>query len=387
MWRSRGFRLWAVATVMAVLPLALSVLPDSMLTTGFALINPPTCPAFVFQTEVYSPSIMPTVLGWNFLVVPLAFALWLVTRRGRPSRVAARTVAAYVLLPALLDPALIVYDLSTVGAGCWEVWLHTADWNLALDAYHMTCAVLILLAVRPAGRATPRRIRLRRAAEGVLVCCLLLGLIGADRGLDDRFTGVDVAARSIDDSGHLVAEPGADLYWDSMMTQAGDGHPEEADCDPWKIIHRSYGDTAPGDRELAFLCLARDVDGYAPRLVALPDRELLGFGRALCGVAGRPSTERRVRTLLDQAGAYDWSYALMRALVFLCPDAVARTRPDLVLSDAESQRKEELYQAELTSHCTDSARRLRGCAAGDHRPDRQRGRRLLHRGRRDRGRR
>ncbi|GLX02065.1 hypothetical protein [Microtetraspora sp. NBRC 16547] len=361
MWRSRGFRLWAVATVMTLLPLALWVLPDSVLAFSFGLVNPPTCPAFEFQTEIYSSSIVTTLLGWDFVAVPLAFAFWLVTRGGRPSRVAARAIAAYVLLPALLEPALIAYDLFTVGSACWETWQPTAGWDLGMGAYQMTCAIFILLAVRPAGPASPRRIRLRRTAGAVVVCCLLLGLIGVDQGPDHRFTGADVAARSIGfDSGYYMGELDADLSWDSALPGDGDGYTEEANCGPWTVIHRSYGDTAPGNRELAFLCLARDVGGYASRLVTLPDRELLMFGRALCGVAGRPSTEPRVRTLLDQVGAdYGWSYALMRALVFLCPDAVARTWPDLVLSEAESQRKEELYQAKMTSHCADPARRLR----------------------------
>ncbi|WP_067140758.1 hypothetical protein [Microtetraspora malaysiensis] len=162
MWRSRGFRLWTVATAMALLPLALRLLPESMLISSYMLINPPTCPAHIFHTEVYPSSAWASFLGWNFVVVPLAFALWLITRGRRPSRVVARVVAVYVLLPALLKPAFIAYDLSTVGARCWEVWEPAAGWNLGVNAYQMTYAVLILLAVRPAGPASPFRIGLRR---------------------------------------------------------------------------------------------------------------------------------------------------------------------------------------------------------------------------------
>ncbi|MFF3666995.1 hypothetical protein [Microtetraspora malaysiensis] len=350
MWRSRGFRLCTVATVMALLPLALWVLPESVLSTiSFMVGDPLTCPAFEFQTEVYWPSTAAALLRWNFLAVPLAFTLWLVTRGGRPSRVAARVVSAYVLLPALLEPALIAYDLFTVGAGCWEVWRPTAVWNLSMSAYWTVCAVLILLAVRPARPASPRLIRLRRTAGAVVACCLLLGLIGVDQGPDIRFTGAGVAARFMGE-----VEGSRDTARD------GDRDATEQVCDQWIDEHRSYGDTAPGDRERAFLCLASAAGGFASRLAKLPDREKLVAGRALCGVAGRPTTEPRVRTVLDEAGADDWNYMVMRVLVFLCPDAVARTWPGLTLSEADPQRQNEEYQAVMTSHCADPARRLRG---------------------------
>ncbi|WP_433352730.1 hypothetical protein ACQP25_05905 [Microtetraspora malaysiensis] len=368
MWRSRGFRLWTVATAMALLPLALWLLPESMLISSYLFsgdlpVNPPTCPANVFLTEVYLTSVWASLLGWNFLVVPLAFALWLITRGRRPSRVVARVVAAYVLLPALLEPALIAYDLSTVGARCWEVWQPPAAWNLGVYAFQVTYAFLILLAVRPAGPASPFRIRLRRTGWATVLCCLLFGLIRVDQGPDERFTGADVVMRPIVYNGnHDMGAVDEDLLWDT--TDDGDEAAREPGCDQWTVIHLSYGDTAPADRERAFICQARDAGGYAARLVRLPDRELLAYGRALCGVVGRPSTEPRVRKLLDQAGAYDWSYALMSALVFLCPDAVARERPELVWSEAEVQRREEMYQAKMTSHCTDPARRLRAVRQG-----------------------
>ncbi|MFF3669961.1 hypothetical protein [Microtetraspora malaysiensis] len=365
MWRSRGFRLWTVATAMALLPLGLSLLPESMLTISYGLDNPPICPGSDFQTELYLSSVWASLLEWNFVVVPLAFALWLITRGRRPSRVVARVVAAYVLLPALLDPALIAYDLSTVGARCWEVWEPTAGWNLGMNTYQMTYAVLILLAVRPAGPASPFRIRLRRTGWAAVLCCLLFGLIRVDQGPDERFTGADVVMRPIVYNGnHGLGEFALDTELPWGTTDDGDEAAREPECDQWTVIHRSYGDTAPADRERAFFCQARDVGGYAPRLVRLPDRELLAYGRALCGVVGRPSTEPRVRKLLDQAGAYDWSYDLMSALVFLCPDAVARERPELVLSEAEVQRRAELYQARMTSHCADPARRLRAVRQG-----------------------
>ncbi|WP_066945054.1 hypothetical protein [Microtetraspora fusca] len=358
MWRSRGLRLWTVATVMALPPLALWVLPDSVLTTiSFMVGNPPTCPAFEFQTEVYWPSTAAALLRWNFLAVPLASTLWLVTRGERPSRVAARVVSAYVLLPALLEPALLAYDLFTVGAGCWEVWRHTAVWNLSMSACWTVCAVLILLAVRPAGPASARLIRLRRTAGVVVVCCLLLGLIGVDQGPDIRFTGADVAARSI---GYHGGYDMGEVEGARDTARDGDRDATEPVCDQWTDEHRSYGDTAPGDRERAFLCLARAAGGFASRLAKLPDREKLVAGRALCSVAGRPTTERRVRTVLDEAGADDWNYMVMRVLVFLCPGAVARTWPGLTLSEDDPERLEEEYQAVMTSHCTDPARRLRG---------------------------
>ncbi|MFC7647336.1 hypothetical protein ACFQX6_47585 [Streptosporangium lutulentum] len=91
----------------------------------------------------------------------------------------------------------------------------------------------------------------------------------------------------------------------------------------------------------------------------MPDRELLIRGRELCGVAHLPSTDPTARELLDQAGAYDWGYSLMNALVFLCPDAVGRTWPELVLSEAEMIQREKDYQVEQTSYCSDPRARPR----------------------------
>ncbi|GAB3151095.1 hypothetical protein GCM10027161_50940 [Microbispora hainanensis] len=344
---------------MSLLPLTLSVLPDSWFTTSYMLVSPPVCPGSDLEIAVYSR--LSHVLGWNFVLVPLAFAVWLLTRAGRAARVTGRAVAAYVLLQALFGPALMAYDLLTVGAGCRQVWGPSAAWNLGMAAYQTVYGVLILRAVRPAGSRP--RVRLRRTAGILGVCCLLLAVPVADRGADGRYTGLDVTPSvyagaagtgAPDETEWLVTSIVADHSADDESVLL-----EEDDCDTWTVLHQSYGDTPPRDRERAFLCTARDVAGYAPRLVTLPDRELLAFGRALCGVADRPSTEPRVRTLLDQAGAYDWSWSLMNALVFLCPDTVARKRPELVLSEAEAQKKEDDHQAEMTAHCADPARRPR----------------------------
>ncbi|WP_182909523.1 hypothetical protein [Microbispora sp. H13382] len=362
MWRTRGFRLWVLAIVMTLLPLAPSAFSESMVSFGFTTYGVPDCPAFDFQTTLFSAPIMTYLLGWHLFAVPLAFAFWLVTRGGRASRVTGRVAACYVLLMALVNPALVAYDVVTAGSGCWRLWEPLAVWNLGVSACDVTAATLVLWAVRPAG-SRPHA-RLRRTAGVFGVCCLLLAAPVADRGADDRYTGLDVAMRvyaqdpGTDGSSETERLFAAISAYERAAEDEG-GLSEEDDCGTWTVLHQSYGDTPPRDRERAFLCTARDVAGYAPRLVTLPDRELLAFGRALCGVAGRPSTEPRVRTLLDQAGAYDWSWSLMNALVFLCPDAVAPKWPDLVLSEAEGRKEEDDYLARMTAHCSDPARRLR----------------------------
>ncbi|MEN3533511.1 hypothetical protein AAH991_00210 [Microbispora sp. ZYX-F-249] len=361
MWRTRGFRLWMLAIVMTLLPLALSAFSEGWVSFGFTSYGVPSCPAFEFQTTVLPGPLLASLLWARLLAIPAAFALWLVTRGGPASRVTGRVVACYVLLLALVNPASVAYDVVTAGSGCWRLWEPIAGWNLGVSACDVLAAALILPAVRPAGSRP--HVRLHRTAGVFGVCCLLLAAPVADRGADDRYTGLDVAMSvyagapgtgAPDETERLLAGIAADQYADD-----DGGLSEEDDCDTWTMLHQSYGDTPPRDRERAFLCTARDVAGYAPRLVTLPDRELLAFGRALCGVAGRPSTEPRVRTLLDQAGAYDWSWSLMNALVFLCPDAVARKWPDLVLSEAEGRKKEDDYRARMTAHCADPARRLR----------------------------
>ncbi|MGW5263143.1 hypothetical protein ACWEQG_19380 [Microbispora sp. NPDC004025] len=350
---------------MTLLPLALSAFSGGWVSFGFTSYGLPSCPAFDFLTMGFPGPLLASLLWARLLAVPVAFALWLVTRGGPASRVTGQVVACYVLLLALVSPASVAYDVVTAGSVCWELWEPVAGWNLGVSACDVVAAALILSAVRPAG-SRPHA-RLRRTAGVFGVCCLLLAVPAADRGADDRYTGLDVALRL------HAATPGTGETTETerllaTIAAAQPAHDEdelsEDDCDPWTVVQRSYGDTEPHDREHAFLCTARGVvpvaqAGHAPRFVTLPDRELLAFGRALCGVAGRPSTEPRVHTLFDQAGLSDWSYSLMNALVFLCPDAVAREAPDLVLTEAEARKKDDDYRAKLTAHCSDPARRLR----------------------------
>ncbi|MEV4299189.1 hypothetical protein [Microbispora rosea] len=179
--RSPGLRPWVVATVMSLLPLTLGLLPDSWFTTSYVLINPPDCPGSDLEMELHSS--LSYVLGWNFVLVPLAFTVWLLTRAGRAARVVGRAVAAYVLLQALLGPALMAYDLLTVGAGCRQVWGPSADWNLGVAAYQTVYGALILRAVRPAGSSS--RAGLRRTAGALAACSLLLVVPAADRPSDE----------------------------------------------------------------------------------------------------------------------------------------------------------------------------------------------------------
>ncbi|WP_433237652.1 hypothetical protein ACQPYK_29330 [Streptosporangium sp. CA-135522] len=329
-WWTRRFWLWVVATVLSLLPLTMAWwLPGEVMSIELSFVGGlARCPAFDAQGDIWFNPIASSVLGWNGVVVPAAFVVWLLVRGGRVGRVAGWFAVGYVVFQVLMEPAFVAFDVVVGGAGCWQMWGPVLSGNAVFSLYQLGVALLIVLAVRSGRRRSRRARTVRRMMVAAVAIVVVLGSAGADQGRDVRFTG------------------GGDVGDDA--------------CSGWTIIHRSYGDTPPRDRRRAFLCLARDADGYAAHLTQLPDRQLLAYGKALCGVAHLPADDPAARKLLDRAGAdYGWSYALMRALVFLCPDAVGRSWPELVWSDAEGRQREKDYQVKQTSYCRDPLVRLR----------------------------
>ncbi|SNS46929.1 hypothetical protein SAMN05216276_101017 [Streptosporangium subroseum] len=327
MWRTRRFWLWATATILCLLPLTISWwIPQewlyfNVLSSG----EPPPCLGLEARDAVWGNPIVSAVAGWDSVVVPAAFAVWLPARERRAGWVAGALAVAYITVQVAIDAAFIAFDL-LLSEGCGQTWGPLAAWSIGFGLYRLLAALLIMIAIRGGG---PRSARARATRRVLVVTAVIAALVIAavtDQRQDTRFTG-----RAVD------AE----------------------ECYDWTVVHRAYGDTAPKDRELAFLCMARDATGYVGRLIRLPDRELLTYGRALCGVAHLPSTDPMTRKLLDQAGADDWSHSLMSVLVFLCPDAVGRTWPELVLSEAEGVQREKDYQTKQTSYCTDPRARPR----------------------------
>jgi hypothetical protein len=142
------------------------------------------------------------------------------------------------------------------------------------------------------------------AAAGVLV--LGLGLLGADATVVRTYTG-----------------------WDY-------------DCQG-----RRYGDTAPADRQRAFLCRVREEAYYRPEAAEISDQELLAYGRAAC--TGKPQGNRSFSP---------------EDLVFLCPEVMARKQPDLLKSEKEQQEEWEGEMAAESAQCADPWPRVRAARTG-----------------------
>ncbi len=92
---------------------------------------------------------------------------------------------------------------------------------------------------------------------------------------------------------------------------------------------------------------------------------MISYGRALCGVTHLDATTPRAHRLLKGAGERrGWSFPLMRALVFLCPEGVRRWWPGLVVPMDDSGQGEKEWLAELASHCRDPLRSPRARRSG-----------------------
>nr|SBO95672.1 hypothetical protein BN4615_P5188 [Nonomuraea gerenzanensis] len=123
----------------------------------------------------------------------------------------------------------------------------------------------------------------------------------------------------------------------------------------------SFGDLKPADRDAAFLCRARSRDGGVPPMFpdSLSDQAILGYGRALCRAKDRDEQQ----ALLTRAGsprpawgADPWD------LVYVCPDIIGATHPDLLRSAAETEAANAAYIAEQNATCRDPWPRTKGVA-------------------------
>ncbi|MFB9876424.1 hypothetical protein ACFFMN_00645 [Planobispora siamensis] len=135
-----------------------------------------------------------------------------------------------------------------------------------------------------------------------------------------------------------------------------DGELPSDECHPWSTNSvRRYTDTRPQDREKAFLCLATEsIYGLPPKFSGMGDREALAYGRELCGVMNLEVTDPRVKALLDRTGNGPyWTTQTLEALVYLCPEGVARHDPRLVQSEEQLLQEEKESLDEAAAGCRD----------------------------------
>ncbi|MBT2229533.1 hypothetical protein [Nonomuraea sp. NEAU-A123] len=123
----------------------------------------------------------------------------------------------------------------------------------------------------------------------------------------------------------------------------------------------SFGDLKPAERDAAFLCRARSTDGGVPPMFpdSLSDQAILAYGRALCRTKDRDE-QKAVLTRAGSArpawGADPWD------LVYVCPEIVGATQPELLRSTTETEAANTAYIAEENAKCRDPWPRTKGVA-------------------------
>ncbi len=121
----------------------------------------------------------------------------------------------------------------------------------------------------------------------------------------------------------------------------------------------SFGDLKPAERDGTFLCRARSTEGGVPPMFpdSLSDQEILAYGRALCRTKDRDEQEAilaRAGSARPAWGADPWE------LVYVCPEIVGATYPDLLRSTAEREAAYAAYIAEGNAKCRDPWPRTKG---------------------------
>lgn len=115
----------------------------------------------------------------------------------------------------------------------------------------------------------------------------------------------------------------------------------------------AFGDLRPAERDAVFLCLARSTDDGVPPMFpdSVPDQGILAYGRALCHAKDRERQE-----ILKRSG---WN-ADPEDLVYLCPEIVGATRPELLRSTKETEDENTAYLAAANAGCRDPWPRTKG---------------------------
>ncbi|MBB3733173.1 hypothetical protein [Nonomuraea dietziae] len=122
-----------------------------------------------------------------------------------------------------------------------------------------------------------------------------------------------------------------------------------------------FGDLEPAEHDAAFLCRARSTEGGVPPMFpdSLSDQAILAYGRALCRTKDRDEQEAiltRAGSARPAGGADPWD------LVYVCPEIVGATHPELLRSSTETETAYTAHIAEENAKCRDPWPRTKAVA-------------------------
>ncbi|MEV5888390.1 hypothetical protein [Nonomuraea fuscirosea] len=124
--------------------------------------------------------------------------------------------------------------------------------------------------------------------------------------------------------------------------------------------HRpAFGDLKPEERDAAFLCRARSTESGVPPMFpdSMSDQAILAYGRVLCRTQDRDEQQ----AILNRAGSVRSTWGVDSwDLVYVCPETVGATRPELLRSTTETQEDYADYIAEENARCRDPWPRTKG---------------------------
>jgi hypothetical protein len=121
----------------------------------------------------------------------------------------------------------------------------------------------------------------------------------------------------------------------------------------------SFGDLKPAERDAAFLCRARSTEGGVPPMFpdSLSDQAVLAYGRTLC----RAKDRNEQQAILTRAGSARPAWGVDQwDLVYVCPEIIGATRPELLRSTAEEKADYAASIAEQNAKCRDPWPRTKG---------------------------
>ncbi|WP_327586094.1 hypothetical protein OHA25_03005 [Nonomuraea sp. NBC_00507] len=121
----------------------------------------------------------------------------------------------------------------------------------------------------------------------------------------------------------------------------------------------SFGDLKPAERNAAFLCRARSTEAGIPPMFpdSMSDQGILAYGRALCRAKDREEQE----AILTRAGSTRPAWGVDPwDLVYVCPEIVGATHPELLRSTTETEAANAAYIAEENAKCRDPWARTKG---------------------------